>query len=293
MKSFKYDSKMNELELLKLVTKFIIYNLNKSKNSTEFFNTLKKSNIQPILDKNKNILFNVNNEQSKLVKSFKIDDFNSPDLTKQRFIERFKDFFERLELLHANSERNPKQKKIRSSGLFKWKDESGNTFFCLSKDKKKDFLFKQNANGSITCKNWNKQTIDLLTKEQIKNGWTGVELTTSDPEHLKNKINSWLKHKKNGSILDISLTPESSLKGLTLEELKEALGDRKLNDLELEHVKNNLLSEQVSDQELQNNFGMAVEKPCFFNASNDPVLNPDEPEPTNKKQRKKRNLKLW
>ena len=284
---------MNELELLKLLTQFIIYNLNKSKNSTEFFNTLKKSNIQPILDKNKNILFNVNNDQDKLVKSLKINDFNSPDITKQSFLERYKDFFARLEQLHANSERNPKQKKIRSSGLFKWKDESGNTFFCLDKDKKKDFLFKQSANGSITCKNWNKQTIDLLTREQIKNGWSGVEVTTSDPEHLKSKISSWLKHKKNGSILDISLTSDSSLKGLTLEELKETLGDRKLNDLEIEHVKNNLLSEQVSDQELQNNFAMTTEKPCFFNAANDPELNPDEPEPSKKQRNKKRNLKLW
>lgn len=283
---------MNELELLKLLTQFIIYNLNKSKNSNEFIKILQKSNIQTVLDKNKNLTFNVNNGKNKLVKSFKIDDFNSPDLTKQRFVERFKDFFERLELLHANSERNPKQKKIRSSGLFKWKDESGNTFFCLSKDKKNDFLFKQNANGSITCKIWNKQSIDLLTKEQVKNGWSGVEVTTSDPEHLKSKIGSWLKHKKNGSILDISLTSESSLKGLTLEELKEALGDRKLNDLELEHVKNNLLSEQVSDQELKNNFAMTTEKPCFFKAANDPVLNPNEPEP-DKKNKKKRGLKLW
>ncbi|MBM4965197.1 hypothetical protein HYO26_02965 [Vibrio parahaemolyticus] len=293
MKSFKYDSKMSELELLKLVTQFIIYNLNKSKNSTEFFKILQKSNIQPVLDKNKNLSFNVKNDQDKLIKSFSLDDFNSPDLTKQSFIERFKDFFERLELLHANSERNPKQKKIRSSNLFKWKDENGNTFFCLDKDKKNDFLFKQNANGSITCKNWDKQSIDLLTKEQIKNGWTGVELTTSDPEHLKNKISSWLKHKKNGSILDISLTSESSLKGLTLEELKETLGDRKLNDLEIEHVKNNLLSEQVSDQELKENFAMTVEKSCSFEASNDPIFKPDEPEPDKKKQRNKRNLKLW
>ncbi|EME0910379.1 hypothetical protein VXJ16_002738 [Vibrio vulnificus] len=290
MKTFKYNSKMNELELLKLVSQFIIYNLNKSKSSSEFFKILQKSSIQTVLDKNKNLSFNVKNDQDKLIKSFNLDDFNSPDLTKQRFIERFKDFFERLELLHVNSERNPKQKKIRSSGLFKWKDENGNTFFCLNKDKKNDYLFKQNLNGSITCKIWNKQSIDLLTQEQVKNGWTGVELTTSDPQHLKNKISSWLKHKKNGSIMDISLTPESSLKGLTLDELKETLGDRKLNDLELEHVKNNLLSEQVSDQELQNNFGMATEKPCFFKAANDPKLNPDEPEPTNKK---KRNLKLW
>ncbi|TOI96179.1 hypothetical protein, partial [Vibrio parahaemolyticus] len=244
------------------------------------------------LDKNKNLSFNVKNDQDKLIKSFKIDDFNSPDLTKQSFIERFKDFFERLELLHANSERNPKQAKIKRSDLFKWKDESGNTFFCIDKDKKKDYLFKQNVNGSITCSTWSKENIDLITKEQVKNGWSGVELTTSDPEHLKNKIGSWLKHKKNASIMDISLTPESSLKGLTLEELKETLGDRKLNNLELEHVKNNLLSEKVSDQELQSNFGMATEKPCFFNAANDPELNPDEPEPT-KKQRKKRNLKLW
>ncbi|MFW7526180.1 hypothetical protein ACODM8_18860 [Vibrio ostreicida] len=292
MKTFKYNSKMNELELLKLVTQFIIYNLNKSKNSNEFFKILQKSNIQTVLDKNKNLVFNVNNDKNKLIKSFKIDDFNSPEITKQGFIERFKDFFERLELLHANSERNPRQAKIKRSGLFKWKDESGNTFFCLNKDKKNDYLFKQNKNGSITCRKWTKQTIDLLTKEQIKNGWTGVELTTSDPQHLKNKIGSWLKHKKNGSILDISLTPESSLKGLTLNELKEAIGDRKLNDLEIEHVKNNLLSEQVSDQELQNNFGMATEKPCFFEAANDPKLTPDEPEPT-KKPNKKRGLKLW
>ncbi|MGP9149842.1 hypothetical protein [Vibrio parahaemolyticus] len=292
MKTFKYNSKMSELELLKLVTQFIIYNLNKSKNSNEFFKILQKSNIQPVLDKNKNILFNVKNDKNKLIKSFSLDDFNSPDITKQRFLERFKDFFERLDQLHANSERNPKQKKIRSSNLFKWKDESGNTFFCLSKDRKNDYLFKQNLNGSITCKKWDKQSIDLLTQEQVKNGWSGVELTTSDPEHLKNKINSWLKHKKNGSIMDISLTSDSSLKGLTLEELKETLGDRKLNDLELEHVKNNLLSENVSDQELKKSFAMSVEKPCFFKAANDPVLNPDEPEPS-KKQRKKRNLKLW
>lgn len=283
---------MNELELLKLLAQFIIYNLNKSKNSTEFFKSLQKSNIQTVLDKNKNILFNVKNDKNKLVKSFKIDDFNSPDITKQRFLERFKDFFERLELLHANSERNPKQKKIRSSGLFKWKDENGNMFFCLSKDKKNDFLFKQNKNGSITCRKWTKQTIDLLTQEQVRNGWSGVEVTTSDSEHLKSKIGSWLKHKKNGSILDISLTPESSLKGLTLDELKETLGDRKLNDLEIEHVKNNLLSENVSDQDLKKSFGMATEKPCFFKAANDPELNPDEPEPQNK-PKKKRGLKLW
>jgi hypothetical protein len=283
---------MNELELLKLLTQFIIYNLNKSKNSTEFFKTLQKSNVQTVLDKNKNILFNVNNDKNKLVKSFKIDDFNSPDITKQSFLERYKDFFERLELLHVNSERNPKQAKIKHSGLFKWKDESGNTFFCLNKDKKKDFLFKQSANGSITCKNWDKQSIDLLTKEQVKNGWSGVELTTNDPQHLKNKIDSWYKHKKNASILDISLTSDSGLKGLTLDQLKEALGDRKLNDLEIEHVKRNLLSEQVSDQELKKSFAMTTEKPCFFNAANDPELNPDEPEP-DKKQRRKRNLKLW
>ncbi|EJQ9993204.1 hypothetical protein NZX40_003217 [Vibrio vulnificus] len=292
MKTFKYNSKMNELELLKLVTQFIIYNLNKSKNSTEFFKSLQKSNVQAVIDQDKNILFNVNNDKNKLVKSFKIDDLNSPDLTKQSFLERYKDFFERLELLHVNSERNPKQKKIRSSGLFKWKDENGNTFFCRDKDKKNDFLFKQSTNGSITCSAWSKENIDLITKEQVKNGWSGVEVTTSDPEHLKNKINSWLKHKKNGSILDISLTSESSLKGLTLDELKETLGDRKLNYSEIEHVKNNLLSEQVSDQELQNNFGMTVEKPCSFEAANDPELNPDEPAPS-KKQRKKRNLKLW
>jgi hypothetical protein len=284
---------MNELELLKLLTQFIIYNLNKSKNSTEFFKSLQKSNIQTVLDKNKNLTFNVNNDQDKLIKSFKIDDFNSPDLTKQSFLKRFKDFFERLDQLHANSERNPKQAKIRSSKLFKWKDENGNTFFCLSKDKKNDYLFKQNINGSITCREWTKQSIDLLTKEQVKNGWSGVEVTTNDSEHLKNKINSWLKHKKNASILDISLTPESSLKGLTLEELKETLGDRKLNDLEIEHVKNNLLSENVSDQELKKSFAMTVEKPCFFKAANDPELNPDEPELDKKKQRKKRNLKLW
>lgn len=292
MKTFIYNSKMNELELLKLLTQFIIYNLNKSKNSSEFFKILQKSNIQTVLDKNKNLTFNVNNDKNKLIKSFNLDDFNSPDLTKQRFIERYKDFFERLELLHVNSERNPKQKKIRSSKLFKWKDENGNTFFCRDKDKKKDFLFKQSANGSITCSTWSKENIDLITKEQVKNGWSGVELTTNDPQHLKNKIGSWLKHKKNGSILDISLTSESSLKGLTLEELKETLGDRKLNDLEIEHVKNNLLSEQVSDQELKKSFAMTREKPCFFNAANDPELNPDEPEPS-KKQRKKRNLKLW
>lgn len=293
MKSFKYDSKMSELELLKLVTQFIIYNLNKSKNSTEFFKSLQKSNIQTVLDKNKNILFNVNNDKNKLIKSFNLDDLNSPDLTKQSFIKRFKDFFERLDQLHANSERNPKQKKIRSSKLFKWKDESGNTFFCLSKDRKNDYLFKQNANGSITSKKWDRESIDLLTKEQIKNGWSGVEVTTNDSEHLKNKISSWLKHKKNGSIMDISLTPESSLKGLTLDELKETLGDRKLNDLELEHVKNNLLSENVSGQDLKKIFAMTVEKPCAFTAANDPVFDPNEPEPTNKKPRKKRNLKLW
>ncbi|HHY0422206.1 TPA: hypothetical protein ACVU4V_003895 [Vibrio parahaemolyticus] len=293
MKSFKYDSKMSELELLKLVTQFIIYNLNKSKNSTEFFNTLQKSNVQTVLDKNKNILFNVNNNKNKLIKSFSLDDLNSPEITKQGFIERYKDFFERLDQLHVNSERNPKQKKIRSSKLFKWKDENGNTFFCLDKDKKKDFLFKQNRNGSITCSTWNKENIDLITKEQVKNGWTGVEVTTSDPQHLKNKIDSWYKHKKNASILDISLTPESSLKGLTLEELKETLGDRKLNDLEIEHVKNNLLSENVSDQELKKSFAMTVEKPCFFKAANDPVLNPNEPEPSKKQRNKKRNLKLW
>ncbi|PMM76824.1 hypothetical protein BCT49_21995 [Vibrio lentus] len=131
MKSFIYNSKMNELELLKLLTQFIIYNLNKSKNSTEFFNILQKSNIQTVLDKNKNLVFNVNNDKNKLIKSFKIDDFNSPDITKKSFIERFRDFFESLELLHADSERNPKQAKIRSSKLLKWKDEHGNTYFYL------------------------------------------------------------------------------------------------------------------------------------------------------------------
>ncbi|HHY0380119.1 TPA: hypothetical protein ACVU3Y_001469 [Vibrio parahaemolyticus] len=139
---------MSELELLKLVTQFIIYNLNKSKNSNEFFKTLQKSNVQTVLDKSKNLVFNVKNDKDKLIKSFNIDDFNSPDITKQSFIERFKDFFEHLELLHANSERNPKQAKIRRSSLLKWKDENGNTYFYLDNDKN-NFVFKQFANGQI------------------------------------------------------------------------------------------------------------------------------------------------
>lgn len=291
MKSFIYNSNMNELELLKLLTQFIIYNLDKSKNSTEFFKILQKSNIQPVLDKNKNLLFNVKNDQDKLVKSFKIDDFNSPDITKKSFLERYKDFFERLELLHASSEINPKQAKIRRSSLLKWKDENGNTYFYLDNDKN-NFVFKQFKNGQMLCKQ-NAESLDLMTKEQIKNGWQSVQVTSNNKEYIKNKIKYWYKHKKTASITDISLSEKSSFQGLTLEELKDALGDRKLNDFEIQHVKNYFLSVQVSDQELKENFAMTVEKPCSFEAANDPKLNPDEPEPTNKKQRKKRNLKLW
>ncbi|CAH1231294.1 conserved hypothetical protein [Vibrio harveyi] len=289
MKSFKYDSKMNELELLKLVTQFIIYNLNKSKNSNEFFNILQKSNIQTVLDKNKNILFNVNNDKNKLIKSFKIDDFNSPDITKQRFIERFKDFFERLELLHANSEINPKQAKIKRSGLLKWNDEHGNTYFYLGNDKN-NFVFKQYSNGQMICKSDSK-SLDLMTKEQVKNGWQAVQVNSNNKEYIKNKIKYWHKHKKNASVTDILLSENSNFEGLTLDELKETLGERKLNDFEIEHVKKYFLSEQVTDQDLKKSFGMSVEKSCSFEVKNDPVLNPNEPEPT-KKQRKKRNLKL-
>ncbi|MCA3943967.1 hypothetical protein [Vibrio vulnificus] len=291
MKTFKYKSNMNELELLKLLTQFIIYNLNKSNNSTEFFNILQKSNIQTVLDKNKNLVFNVNNDKNKLIKSFKIDDFNSPDLTKQSFIERFRDFFESLELLHADSERNPKQAKIRRSSLLKWKDENGNTYFYLDNDKN-NFVFKQFANGQMLCKQ-NAESLDLMTKEQIKNGWQSVQVSSNNKEYIKNKIKYWYKHKKTASITDISLSENSNFEGLTLDELKDALGDRKLNDFEIEHVKNYFLSNQVSDQELKENFGMSLEKSCNFEAANDPKLNPDEPEPTDKKQRKKRNLKLW
>ncbi|HAS6227580.1 TPA: hypothetical protein I7179_03800 [Vibrio vulnificus] len=290
MKSYIYNSKMNELELLKLLTQFIIYNLNKSKNSTEFFNILQKSNIQPVLDKSKNLLFNVKNDQNKLIKSFKIDDFNSPDLTKQSFLERFKDFFESLELLHADSERNPKQTKIRRSSLLKWKDEHGNTYFYIDNDKN-NFVFKQYSNGQMLCKQ-NAESLDLMTKEQIKNGWQSVQVSSNNKEYIKNKIKYWYKHKKTASITDISLSENSNFEGLTLDELKEALGDRKLNDFEIQHVKNYFLSDQVSDQELKENFAMSVEKPCVFEASNDPVLNPNEPEPQ-KKNKKKRNLKLW
>ncbi|CCN89235.1 conserved hypothetical protein [Vibrio nigripulchritudo SFn27] len=291
MKTFKYNSKMNELELLKLLTQFIIYNLNQSKNSNEFFKILQKSNIQTVLDKNKNLTFNVKNDRNKLIKSFKIDDLNSPDLTKQSFLERFKDFFERLELLHASSERNPKQAKIRSSKLLKWKDEHGNTYFYLDNDKN-NFVFKQFANGQMVCKSDSK-SLDLMTKEQVKNGWQSVQVSSNNKEYIKNKIKYWYKHKKTASITDISLSENSSFEGLTLNEFKEALGDRKLNDFEIEHVKKYFLSDQVSEQELKNNFAMSVEKPCAFEASNDPVLNPNEPESTNKKPRMKRNLKLW
>ncbi|WP_341489556.1 hypothetical protein WAX86_19670 [Photobacterium damselae subsp. damselae] len=291
MKSFKYDSKMSELELLKLVTQFIIYNLNQSKNSNEFFNILQKSSIQTVLDKNKNLVFNVNNDKNKLIKSFKIDDFNGPDLTTQSFLEQFKDFFERLELLHANSERNPKQKKIRSSGLLKWDDEHGNTYFYLDNDKN-NFVFKQFKNGQMVCKSDSK-SLDLMTKEQVKNGWQSVQVSSNNKEYIKNKIKYWYKHKKTASITDISLSENRSFEGLMLNELKEALGDRKLNDFEIEHVKNYFLSDQVSDQELKESFGMSVEKSCSFEAQNDPIFPPDEPEPTNKKQRTKRNLKLW
>ncbi|CAH6859000.1 conserved hypothetical protein [Vibrio chagasii] len=291
MKSFKYDSKMSELELLKLVTQFIIYNLNQSKNSNEFFNILQKSNIQTVLDKNKNLVFNVNNDKNKLIKSFKIDDFNSPDLTKQSFLEQFKDFFERIELLHASSERNPKQVKIRRSNLLKWKDENGNTYFYFDNDKN-NFVFKQFANGQMVCKSDSK-SLDLMTKQQIKNGWQSVQVNSNNKEYIKNKIKYWYKHKKTASITDISLSENSNFEGLTIDEIKEAIGDRKLNDFEIEHVKNYFLSDQVSAQELKENFGMSLEKSCSFEASNDSVLNPNEPEPTNKKPRKKRNLKLW
>ncbi|WP_210501953.1 hypothetical protein [Vibrio crassostreae] len=290
MKSFIYNSNMNELELLKSLTQFIIYNLNQSKNSNEFFKTLQKSNIQPILDKNKNLVFNVKNDKNKLIKSFNLDDFNSPDLTKQRFVERFKDFFERLELLHASSERNPKQAKIKRSGLLKWNDEHGNTYFYLDNDKN-NFVFKQFKNGQMVCKSDSK-SLDLMTKQQIKNGWQSVQVNSNSKEYIKNKIKSWHKHKKNASITDILLSENSNFQGLTLEELKETLGDRKLNDFEIEHVKNYFLSDQVSDQELKESFGMSVEKSCSFEAQNDPIFTPDEPEPQ-KKQRKKRNLKLW
>lgn len=291
MKTFKYNSSMNELELLKLLTQFIIYNLNKSNNSTEFFKILQKSNIQTVLDKNKNLTFNVKNDQDKLVKSFKIDDLNSPDITKQRFLERFRDFFESLELLHADSERNPKQAKIRSSKLLKWTDENGNTYFYLDNDKN-NFVFKQFKNGQMVCKSDSK-SLDLMTKEQIKNGWQSVQVTSKNKDYIKNKIKYWYKHKKTASITDISLSENSVFEGLSIDELKDALGDRKLNDFEIEHVKNYFLSNQVSDQELKESFGMSVEKSCSFEAQNDPNLNPNEPEPTNKKQRKKRNLKLW
>ncbi|MFZ3530119.1 hypothetical protein LCA30_13255 [Vibrio harveyi] len=289
MKLFKYDSKMNELELLKLLTQFIIYNLKKSKNSNEFLKILQKSNIKTILDKNKNILFNVNNDKNKLIKSFKIDDFNSPDITKQSFIERFKDFFERLELLHANSEINPKQVKIRRSKLLKWKDENGNTYFYFDNDKN-NFVFKQFANGQMLCRSDSK-SLDLMTKEQVKNGWQSVQVSSNNKEYIKNKIKYWYKHKKNASITDILLSENSNFEGLTLDELKETLGERKLNDFEIEHVKKYFLSEQVTDQDLKKSFGMSVEKSCSFEVQNDPVLNPNEPEPT-KRQRKKRNLKL-
>ncbi|EIO3980541.1 hypothetical protein LQK36_004457, partial [Vibrio vulnificus] len=257
---------------------------------TEFFKILQKSNIQTVLDKNKNLMFNVNNDKNKLIKSFKIDDFNSPDITKKSFIERFRDFFESLELLHADSERNPKQAKIRSSKLLKWKDEHGNTYFYLDNDKN-NFVFKQFANGQMLCKQ-NAESLDLMTKEQIKNGWQSVQVSSNNKEYIKNKIKYWYKHKKTASITDISLSENSNFEGLTLDELKDALGDRKLNDFEIEHVKNYFLSNQVSDQELKENFAMSVEKPCVFEASNDPVLNPNEPEPQ-KKNKKKRNLKLW
>ncbi len=291
MKTFKYNSSMNELELLKLLTQFIIYNLNKSNNSTEFFKILQKSNIQTVLDKNKNLTFNVKNDQDKLVKSFKINDLNSPDLTKQGFLERYKDFFERLELLHANSEINPRQAKIRSSKLLKWKDEHGNTYFYLDNDKN-NFVFKQFKNGQMICKSDSK-SLDLMTKEQVKNGWQSVQVTSNNKDYIKNKIKYWYKHKKTASITDISLSENSVFEGLSIDELKDALGDRKLNDFEIQHVKNYFLSNQVSDQELKKNFGMSLEKYCSFEASNDPKLTTDEPEPTNKKNKKKRNLKLW
>ncbi|WP_040111268.1 hypothetical protein [Vibrio nigripulchritudo] len=132
-----------------------------------------------------------------------------------------------------------------------------------------------------------------MTKEQVKNGWQSVQVSSNNKEYIKNKIKYWYKHKKTASITDISLSENSSFEGLTLNEFKEALGDRKLNDFEIEHVKKYFLSDQVSEQELKNNFAMSVEKPCAFEASNDPVLNPNEPESTNKKPRMKRNLKLW
>lgn len=291
MKTFKYNSKMNELELLKLLTQFIIYNLNKSKNSTEFFKTLQKSNIQPILDKNKNLVFNVKNDKDKFIKSFSLDDFNSPDITKKNFIERFRDFFESLELLHADSERNPKQTKIRRSSLLKWKDEHGNTYFYIDNDKN-NFVFKQFKNGQMVCKSDSK-SLDLMTKQQVKNGWQSVQVTSNNKEYIKNKIKYWYKHKKTASITDISLSENSNFQGLTLEELKEALGDRKLNDFEIEHVKKYFLSDQISDQELKENFSMSVEKSCSFEVSNDPIFNPDEPEPDKKQRKKRRNLKLW
>ncbi|WP_171391478.1 hypothetical protein, partial [Vibrio mediterranei] len=119
-----------------------------------------------------------------------------------------------------------------------------------------------------------------------------VQVSSNNKEYIKNKIKYWYKHKKTASITDISLSENSNFQGLTIDELKETLGDRKLNDFEIQHVKNYFLSVQVSDQELKENFGMSLEKSCSFEASNVPVLNPNEPEPQ-KKNKKKRNLKLW
>ncbi|MDN4712173.1 hypothetical protein QYZ44_25780 [Vibrio parahaemolyticus] len=66
-----------------------------------------------------------------------------------------------------------------------------------------------------------------------------------------------------------------------------------MNDFEIEHVKKYFLSDQISDQELKENFSMSVEKSCSFEVSNDPIFNPDEPEPDKKQRKKRRNLKLW
>lgn len=129
MKTFIYNSKMNELELLKLLTQFIIYNLNKSKNATEFFKTLQKSNIQTVLDKNKNLTFNVKNDQDKLVKSFKIDDLNSPDLTKQGFIERFKDFLNVWNYYTQTASETPNRRKLEAQNFSNGKTKTETRFF--------------------------------------------------------------------------------------------------------------------------------------------------------------------
>jgi hypothetical protein len=181
------------------------------------------------------MVFNVKNDKDKLIKSFSLDDFNSPNITKKSFLERYKDFFERLELLHANSEINPKQAKIKRSSLLKWNDEHGNTYFYLDNDKN-NFVFKQFKNGQMVCKSDSK-SLDLMTKEQIKNGWQSVQVNSNNKEYIKNKIKYWYKHKKTASITDISLSENSNFQGLTIDELKETLGDRKLNDFEIGHIK--------------------------------------------------------